>query len=113
MKKLLLIFCLISAGCAGMNGERQGRTDDGNNPALPAGEAVFKSLMCSGCHSISGVGGNLGPDLTKIGAKRSKEWLAEQIKDPKSKNPASIMPAYKDLSKADLDALVDYLASLK
>lgn len=113
MKKLLMMLCFISAGCAGMNGERQGQVDGQNNSTLPAGEAVFKSRGCSGCHSISGVGGNLGPDLTNIGAKRSKEWLAEQIKEPKSKNPASIMPAYKNLSKTDLNALVDYLASLK
>ncbi len=108
MKKLLMLLCLVSAGCASMNGERQSE-----HSTVPEGEALFKSLGCSGCHSISGVGGNLGPDLTKIGAKRSKERLAVQITDPKSINPASIMPAYKDLSKTDLNALVDYLASLK
>ncbi len=108
MKKLLMMLCLIAAGCAGMKGEQQAGIS-----AMPAGEAVFKSHGCSGCHSISGVGGKFGPDLTKIGEKKSKAWLADQIKDPKSKNPASVMPAYKDISNSDLNALVDYLASLK
>jgi cbb3-type cytochrome oxidase cytochrome c subunit len=108
MKNLLILFCLISAGCAGMNGERQSE-----NSSVQVGADVYKSLGCGGCHSISGKGGKIGPDLTNVGAKRSKEWLAEQIKNPKTINPSSIMPAYKDLSKSDLDALVDFLSSLR
>ncbi|MGA7827734.1 MAG: c-type cytochrome [Geobacteraceae bacterium] len=113
MNKLLLLVCLFSAGCAGMNGQGQGRVAEQSNPAASTGAAVYAERECAGCHSISGVGGTLGPDLTKIGATKSKEWLAEQIEDPKSRNSASIMPAYKDLSTPDLNALVDYLATLK
>lgn len=81
--------------------------------AATPGEALFKTQGCSSCHSIGGVGGKAGPDLTKVGDRRNKEWIAEQIKDPKSHNPDSIMPAYTKLTEKDLQGLANYLSGLK
>lgn len=51
------------------------------------GEAVFKASLkseaqCLRCHMVRGVGGNIGPDLSMIGKKASKENLFESILIP-------------------------------
>jgi putative membrane-bound dehydrogenase-like protein len=38
-----------------------------------------KDLQCLKCHTIRGVGGNIGPDLSVIGKKASRENLIESI----------------------------------
>lgn len=45
------------------------------------GIALFKK-ECSGCHQVRGEGGALGPDLTAIGAMRSREALVSALRDP-------------------------------
>ena len=49
-----------------------------------AGERIFfGSGICSQCHMVNGKGGRLGPDLSRIGAARHPQHLAESIRDPK------------------------------
>jgi sulfur oxidation c-type cytochrome SoxX len=78
------------------------------------GEKLFRTAGCTSCHTIGGTGGHIGPDLTKIGSERNKEWIEEQIKNPKSHNPNSIMPSFAStLSKEDMEDLADYLSGSK
>ncbi|MEZ6104001.1 MAG: HEAT repeat domain-containing protein [Pirellulaceae bacterium] len=49
------------------------------------GEIVFAqrpSLSCLRCHKANGQGGNVGPDLSKIGGDKTREYLLESIVDP-------------------------------
>lgn len=48
------------------------------------GKAVFatKDIGCVRCHAVQGVGGNVGPDLSMIGVKASRENLLESILFP-------------------------------
>ena len=77
------------------------------------GEELFKSLGCSACHRIGGVGGSVGPDLTHVGSRRNREWIAEQIKNPKSHDPDSIMPSFSSVSPKDRGDIADYLSGLR
>jgi nitric oxide reductase subunit C len=79
----------------------------------PPGSEVFVAQHCNTCHSIQGSGGNVGPDLTHIGSFRTKDWILQQINDPRSHTPDSIMPSFAQLPQAEKDELADYLASLK
>ncbi|MGE5173091.1 MAG: c-type cytochrome [Betaproteobacteria bacterium] len=81
--------------------------------ALTPGEEIYRAQGCSACHTIAGVGGKVGPDLTYVGKKRDKEWIEEQLRNPKSHNPQSIMPSFSKLSHKDLDDLAAYLAGLR
>jgi putative heme-binding domain-containing protein len=64
------------------------------NGAAPRGEILFKSerARCTACHAVSGEGGNLGPDLTKIGAIRTATDLLEAIVFPSSSYVRSYEP---------------------
>ena len=44
-----------------------------------AGQRVFDA-NCRSCHQVNGTGGRLGPDLSQIGASRSRPWLAHKIR---------------------------------
>lgn len=56
------------------------------------GQAIYRrsELNCIQCHAISGAGGNVGPDLSGIGANSPTEYLLESILTPSS----SIKEAY-------------------
>lgn len=51
------------------------------------GEAIFrrKEIGCMTCHSIGGVGGKVGPDLTSIGASAQPDYLVESVFYPNRK----------------------------
>lgn len=42
----------------------------------------FGGVGCSNCHMVRGVGGLLGPDLSRVGAARSVSYLVDSIRDP-------------------------------
>ena len=48
------------------------------------GEQVYRrsELACATCHSIGGVGGKVGPDLTSIGASAPVDYLIESLLYP-------------------------------
>lgn len=49
------------------------------------GEMLYKqrvSLQCVRCHVVDGDGGQVGPDLSKIGAAKTREELLESIVEP-------------------------------
>src|SRR5215831_1154014 len=54
------------------------------------GGRVF-AASCASCHRVNGRGGALGPDLSRIGASRSRELLAREIRDAS----AAITPGYQ------------------
>jgi nitric oxide reductase subunit C len=79
---------------------------------LTEGQKLYRSLGCSACHAINGIGGTTGPDLTKIGAKRDRAWLAGHFKDPGAYVPNSAMPKV-EAPDAEIEKLTDYMLTLK
>lgn len=77
------------------------------------GKNLYNQSRCDLCHQIGGHGGIIGPDLSKVGSKYDLQWLAKKIKDPKSVNPTTQMPAYPQLSDNEIEALVSFLTGLK
>jgi len=84
-----------------------------------AGAKVYADQKCAVCHAIAGKGNAKG-SLDGVGAKLSAAEIREWIVDPAgmtAKSKAARKPAmpakYGSVPKADLDALVAYLASLK
>jgi mono/diheme cytochrome c family protein len=82
------------------------------------GKQVYADQKCSICHSVAGVGNKKGP-LDKVGSTLSADdtraWIvnapAMAAKAKAERKPP--MKAYDKLAKADVDALVAYMQSLK
>jgi cytochrome c oxidase subunit 2 len=64
----------------------------------------------------------VGPDLTHLGTRATlgtgvvgttRDTLRQWIRNASSIKPGVLMPAFQNLSEADLSALADYLESLK
>lgn len=79
------------------------------------GVEVWVERDCAYCHRVMGrgaLGPREGPDLSNVIAKdRTKEWLVNMIKDPKSISRWTSMPKY-DLTEEELNALAEYVLSL-
>ena len=80
-------------------------------PAILGGARIFAANACGSCHSVNGEGGTLAPPLNGISQRRSREWVAQHLRDPKSQTPETIMPPFH-FSERDRDLLISYLFSL-
>lgn len=96
----------IQASC----GQCHQAADNPAAPELARGSAVFDERGCRGCHKLDGVGGSIGPELDKVGLKRSPAWLEKHFLAPSSVSPGSGMPPQK-LARADLDAVTLFMLS--
>jgi mono/diheme cytochrome c family protein len=84
-----------------------------DNPAAPElarGAQIFEETGCRGCHKLGGLGGVIGPELDKVGARRSPEWLRKHFVSPASVTPGSAMPP-QQLSETNLDAITLFMLS--
>ena len=76
--------------------------------------ALTYAETCVACHKISGDGGTMGPDLTRVGARREVAAIKAVIEDAPEMYGETAMPRFKDrLTPAQIDALATYLASRK
>jgi ubiquinol-cytochrome c reductase cytochrome b subunit len=82
------------------------------SPGVAEGKRLYATLQCAACHRIHGEGGSFGPDLSYVGAQRDRDWLIRHFKEPQAVVPGSAMPPF-DLEEPTLNALADYLLSLK
>lgn len=81
-----------------------------------AGKNQFKSLGCTVCHSITKKGGKkTGPNLFEALSKKknlTRDWLRVQITDPAKHDKLTLMPPYSNLSKKELNSLIDFLEKI-
>jgi len=80
-----------------MLAEVQGKGD------IRRGQAIFNSAKaaCNACHSMGYAGGNLGPDLTRIGEVRSERDLLEAILYPSASFVRSYEPMHLTTKNGD------------
>ncbi len=65
-----------------------------------AGPSLYGESFCATCHAVQNdagnlVGGNVGPELTRIGNKAKPAWLQAWIENPHTYNTATLMPHYR------------------
>jgi cbb3-type cytochrome c oxidase subunit III len=95
-------------------------------PKLVEAKSTFFTHGCLGCHKVSGVGGDEGPDLSKAGKKdpgqanfkdvpgkpTMENWMAEHFRAPASVVVGSQMPPVP-LPQKEIDQLTLYTLSLR
>jgi mono/diheme cytochrome c family protein len=82
---------------------------------LAEGASLYGQSFCASCHAAQNAGGNLvggdlGPEITRIGSKVKPEWLAEWIRDPNGYDATTTMPHYRFDDK-QVGLLSNYLMS--
>jgi len=85
-----------------------------DDAAAREGASVYGEAFCASCHAMQNaagnlVGGNLGPELTRVGSKVKPEWLADWLRNPKTYDPGTKMPHYR-LDSKQTDLLMGFLA---
>ena len=65
-----------------------------------AAATLYGASFCSSCHAVQNaagnlVGGDFGPELSRIGSKANPEWLRRWLKDPAQYEPCTRMPHYR------------------
>ncbi|TWU08443.1 family 16 glycoside hydrolase [Stieleria varia] len=51
-------------------------------PDFERGRSLFFSAKCASCHRMTGLGGNIGPDLTSVRNKFDRDYVAQAIVEP-------------------------------
>jgi mono/diheme cytochrome c family protein len=98
----------ISLSVVGSHGKDQAAIDDG--------QTRFNQMFCVTCHSIAVdrggeikiIGGDIGPELTKVGSKVKPEWLVAWLSDPQGYLQHTKMPRY-EWSEKDLYKVSQYI----
>ncbi len=96
-----------------------GGEDEGRRPLFATIEEAIVELGCGACHVVAGEEGDLGPDLTTIGARRDRDYLRRAILSPNAElaenyDPDLMPDDYgEQLYATELEMLVQYLAELK
>ncbi|MFQ5627822.1 MAG: c-type cytochrome [bacterium] len=83
-----------------------------NSDPVKAGEALFNAYDCYACHRIGDEGRFVGPNLTWVGIRKSRDWEAVWLKDPLAYKPGTFMPNF-NLSEPEINALTTFLHSLQ
>jgi cytochrome c1 len=78
-----------------------------------AGGTFYGESFCASCHAVQNaagnlVGGDVGPELTRIGNKVKPEWLLAWLRNPRVYDAETAMPHYR-FNDAQLATLSGYL----
>jgi mono/diheme cytochrome c family protein len=83
------------------------------SPPVSAGRQLYEAQSCDSCHSIAGQGGTVGPALTDVAIRLSRDQLTQVIQDMRSGKSTKMPPLPADITDEQVKSLVDYLANLK
>lgn len=80
------------------------------------GQERFRQMFCTTCHSLAVtrgdetklIGGDIGPELTKVASKVNPDWLITWLRDPQSYLSHALMPRYQ-WSDEDLYKVTQYI----
>ena len=79
----------------------------GLSPLQLQGAALVQSKQCRNCHSLDGLGGQRGPDLTNVATRLTENQLIRQILQGDGN-----MPAYGNrLKPYEVTAIVSFLSA--
>jgi cytochrome c oxidase subunit 2 len=121
-----MAFWIVADPQDQFNAWRQNQTQTSIPPSTDTqkrGQQVFLSSTCVMCHAIGGTNAasNFGPNLTHVASRNTiaaatvpntHDHLARWIADSQQYKPGNKMPQ-NNLGQDDLNAVVDYLQSLK
>jgi mono/diheme cytochrome c family protein len=94
-------------------GEMGEAKKESSPPDVVEGRKVFETMECYRCHRIAGRGGEIAPELTRIGEKVREDWLLDWLAKPENYNLNMLDDRPIILSDEQVRALACYLLSLE
>ena len=79
--------------------------------ALEQGKRVVGEKACLGCHVVGDEGGNIGPSLNGVIARRGIDYVHDKLVDPTFDVDSSMMPNF-GLTDEEIGWVLAYLATL-
>jgi len=109
--KPTFVLALLAGTAVGVPAQAQSAAE-GQKLAFDRGKG-----NCLTCHVIKGgeLPGTIGPELTGLKAKYSRDELIAIVTDETKRNPQTVMPPFgrnRILSEKEIDAVVDFLQTL-
>jgi len=83
------------------------------SPDPAAGASLYGESFCASCHAVQNaagnlVGGDIGPELTRVGSKVKPEWLQAWLRNPRIYDVGTAMPHYR-FNDAQVATLAGFL----
>ncbi len=75
------------------------------------GQRVYKEVNCGYCHTINGIGGAVGPDLSNIASTLTPDQIMAYLSNPDSMVPNTLHPKLQ-FTPEELNGLTAYLSTL-
>ena len=101
-----LLICTLVVFTSGKQENHAMNADPAEQALIEGGKNVWQDNGCVVCHSVYGLGGHLGPDLTNVFSRMGETYI-----DTIVHNGLKKMPAYT-LSTEDTQSLVAYFKYL-
>jgi len=110
MESLRVVWRAVSVGALLLAASPALAQDGG---ALVArGQSLFEAQGCHRCHAVAGVGATTAPNLSRVGAKYSLDYLTYWLRNTPPRGSREHMPKIQ-LAEPDVKALAAYLSSLR
>ncbi len=83
------------------------------SPDPAAGASLYGESFCASCHAVQNaagnlVGGDVGPELTRVGNKVKPEWLHAWLRNPRNYDEETAMPHFR-LNDSQIATLSGFL----
>jgi nitric oxide reductase subunit C len=101
-----LTICVLVVFTSGQQNNHPMSVDVSNADRMEKGKTVWQQNGCVVCHSIYGLGGHLGPDLTNVFSRMGESYIQNIVTTGLKK-----MPAYT-FSSTELQSLTAYFEYL-
>ncbi len=107
------ISAFIMSQSTPVQGDRVEKASAATADALAQGPSLYGQSFCASCHAVQNasgtlVGGNVGPELTKIGSKVKPEWLEAWLRNPDIYDRDTAMPHYR-FNEKEVGVLAGFL----
>jgi len=93
--------------------EGKEREIDLSMESILKGRETFESMECFRCHRIAGKGGEIAPELSRIGEKVRMDWLLHWLAEPENYNLNMLDDRAVTLTQKQVEDLTSYLLSLE
>jgi mono/diheme cytochrome c family protein len=94
------ISAFLIANSTSIPGDTAPETKDTKSVDPTAGASLYGESFCASCHAVQNaagnvVGGDIGPELTRVGNKVKPEWLRAWLRNPRIYDSGTAMPHYR------------------